>query len=162
VFTVEEILDMAIKIEKNGEKVYRDAVKEVGNADLAGMLEWMAAEEARHAEWFEGLKQEWASSDSNPLAQEMSRQLLTEIIGDRNFSLKEVNFALIREPGQLLKLFIEFEKDSILFYELIQPFLDKKKTRELIERIILEEHRHIEHLKEFMETEAGIAVDKTD
>jgi len=161
VFTVEEILDLAIKIEKNGEKVYRDAIEVVANAELAAMLEWMADEEARHAEWFKSLKKEWVSAEANPLAGEMSRQLFSEIIGDSNFSLKEVNFALIRKPKQLLELFIEFEKDSILFYELIQPFLDKKKTRELIQRIILEEHRHIEHLKEFMETEIGIVIDKS-
>jgi rubrerythrin len=161
VFTVEEILNMAIKIENNGEKVYRDAISQVEDAALIELLKEMADEESRHAEWFNDLKKEWGSAVDNPLAEEMSRQMFSEIIGDRSFSLKEVNFELVRDRQHLINLFIEFEKDSILFYELIQPFLDKSKTRRMLDEIIKEEHRHIERLQEFFETDAGLVTEKS-
>ena len=160
-FTVEEILNMAIKIENNGEKVYRDAISQVEDAALVELLKEMADEEARHAEWFNDLKEEWGSAVENPLAEEMSRQMFSEIIGDRSFSHKEVDFERVRDRQQLISLFIEFEKDSILFYELIQPFLDKPKTRRLLEQIVTEEHRHIEKLEEFFETGAGLVTEKS-
>ncbi|MEJ2730861.1 MAG: ferritin family protein [Deltaproteobacteria bacterium] len=43
-----EILDMAIQLEKNGESVYRNAVDKVKDPDLVSLLKWMADEEALH------------------------------------------------------------------------------------------------------------------
>ena len=43
---------MAIKLEKNGEVVYRDAIEKVSNPELITVLEWMANEEVKHANWF--------------------------------------------------------------------------------------------------------------
>ena len=51
-FSANEILDMAIKLEKNGEVVYRDAIANVSNPELITLLEWMADEEVKHADWF--------------------------------------------------------------------------------------------------------------
>ena len=157
-FSAKEILDMAVQIEKNGEKIYRKAIQEVTDAELIGLLEWMADEEAGHAKWFTDLKTEWTPSESNPLADEMSQQLFAEIMGDNGFSLKEVDFAAIRSTEQLVRLFIEFEYDSILFYELIGPFMDTNETKQLLKRIILEEHRHIDRLKEVLDSDADAVV----
>ena len=33
-FSSSEVLDMAIRIEKNGEKAYRDAIDKIGNQEL--------------------------------------------------------------------------------------------------------------------------------
>ena len=51
-FTSREILDIALKIEKYGEAVYRQAILDLVNPDIARRLTWIADEEARHAEWF--------------------------------------------------------------------------------------------------------------
>ena len=51
-FSANEILDMAIKLEKNGEVVYRDAIANISNPELITLLEWMADEEVKHADWF--------------------------------------------------------------------------------------------------------------
>ena len=152
---------MAIQIEKNGERIYREAVQKIDDTELAGLLKWMADEEARHAKWFEDLKNQWDPSNDNPLADEMSRQLFAQVIGDRNFSLKEVNFTAIRSTDQLIRLFIEFENDSILFYELIQPFVEGEQTKQMFKRIILEEHRHIERLKEVLDSDKDKITERT-
>ena len=47
-FFADEILDMAVQFEKNGEAVYRRAAVKVSNPALSALLEWMAGEEARH------------------------------------------------------------------------------------------------------------------
>ena len=73
-FSIQEILDLAIRLEKNGESVYRTAAAKLFRADLVSLLVWMADEEVKHARWFSfGVqKREWleiiAHGDEQPVA----------------------------------------------------------------------------------------------
>jgi len=158
VFEINEILDIAIKIEENGEKTYRDAVITITNPELTAMLIWMADQEAKHANWFKQLKQDIASTAKNPFAEEMSRELINELLGDKSFSLKEVDFSKLRTVNQLISVFIEFENDGILFYEILKPFIEIEETLKNIDLIIMEEQRHIERLQEFLVIEEALLV----
>jgi rubrerythrin len=146
-FTAKEIIDLAIKLEKNGEAVYREAIQKVANPGLVPLLEWMADEEVKHANWFAELKQGLETKNENPFAEEMSRELFNEMLGEKNFSLKEIDFSTLDDSDDLIQIFIEFEKDSIIFYEVLKPFVDDPVARESLQKIIDEEKRHIEHLK---------------
>jgi rubrerythrin len=84
--------------------------------------------------------------------EEMNRELVQEMLGDQTFSLKEVDLASIEDPDVLVGRFIEFERDSILFYQMLQPFLKDETASQNLERIIAEENRHIEKLQEFIQS----------
>ena len=56
-FTLGEIIDLAIRIEKNGESTYRKAQKEVSSSKVSAMLEWLADDEAKHEKWFTELRE---------------------------------------------------------------------------------------------------------
>ena len=71
-------------------------------------------------------------------------------MGDKNFSLKEIDFSAIENSDDLIDIFIEFEKDSIIFYKVIEPFVEDPEAREHLQKIIEEENRHIKHLQEFV------------
>jgi len=150
-FEIREILDLAIRLEKNGEATYRKAILSSPNEDVKAMLEWMAAEEAGHAEWFSKLKIDFDTGSRNPFLEEMSRELFEDMVGGQSFSLKEVDFANVSDPDELVSIFIEFEKDTVLFYEMIAPFIESGETRTRLEAIIAEENRHIARLKQFVE-----------
>ena len=147
-FSAKEIIELAIKIEKNGEAVYRSAIEKVPDPELVPLLEWMADEEVKHANWFAELKHNLETKNENPLMAEMGHELFNEMLGDKNFSLKDVDFAAIEEIDDLIETFIEFEKDSIIFYEVLKPFVEEPVAREYLSKIIDEEKRHIELLKE--------------
>ncbi len=147
-FSAKEIIELAIKIEKNGEAVYRSAIEKVPNPGLVPMLEWMADEEVKHANWFAELKHNLETKNENPFVEEMGHELFNEMLGDKNFSLKDVDFATIEEIDDLIATFIEFEKDSIIFYEVLKPFVEDPVVREYLNKIIDEEKHHIELLKE--------------
>ncbi len=147
-FSAKEIIELAIKIEKNGEAVYRSAIEKVPNPGLVPLLEWMADEEVKHANWFAELKHNLETKDENPFVEEMGHELFNEMLGDKNFSLKDVDFAAIEEIDDLIQTFIEFEKDSIIFYEVLKPFVEDPVVREYLNKIIDEEKHHIELLKE--------------
>lgn len=147
-FSAKEIIELAIKIEKNGEAVYRSAIEKVPNPGLVSLLEWMADEEVKHANWFAELKHNLETKNENPFVEEMGHELFNEMLGDKNFSLKDVDFATIEEIDDLIETFIEFEKDSIIFYEVLKPFVEDPVVREYLNKIIDEEKHHIELLKE--------------
>ena len=147
-FSAKEIIELAIKIEKNGEAVYRSAIEKVPNPGLVPLLEWMADEEVKHANWFAELKHNLEIKNENPFVEEMGHELFNEMLGDKNFSLKDVDFATIEEIDDLIETFIEFEKDSIIFYEVLKPFVEDPVVREYLNKIIDEEKHHIELLKE--------------
>ena len=155
-FSANEILDLAIKLEKNGEVVYRDAIEKVSNPELVALLEWMADEEVKHANWFAELKLKLDQKSVNPFMEKMSRELFNDLLGDKNFSLKDVDFSTVNEIDDLIAIFIEFEKDSVRFYQVLEPFIEDPVSLDSLQKIIEEENRHIKRLQELMGREEVI------
>ena len=151
-FSTNEILDLAIQIEKNGEAVYREAVEMVSNPELVSLLTWMADEEVKHAKWFSDLKTRVATAPDNPFVEEMSRELFNDLLGEKSFSHKDVDFNQVENIDDLMAIFIEFEKDSVLFYEMLAPFIEDDTTLEDLKKIIAEEN-NFERLLHKVKTE---------
>lgn len=157
-FSSNEILDMAIKLEQNGEAVYRRAIEKVSQPELVSLLEWMADEEVKHAQWFSDLKRKPKTKGSNPFVEEMSRELFNDLLGDENFSLKDVDFSSVDKIDDLIEIFIEFERDSVLFYQVLEPFIEDPVTLEHLNKIIDEENSHIQRLQAFIGREQAFSV----
>lgn len=153
-FSENEILDMAIRLEKNGEAIYRDALKKVRDPDLSLLLEWMADEEARHARWFSKMRSKLILESPDPQTAKMGRDMLDTLLAGQSFSLEEVDFSRIEHINALLATFIEFEKDTILFYQMLEAFIQEEQVLAELKKIVAEEKRHIEKLKTLRHREA--------
>lgn len=155
-FSAKEVLDMAIRLEKNGETIYRGAIKKLSDPNLALLLEWIADEEARHALCFSKMQDKLILEPPDPIAEEMGRNLLKNLLTDQSFSLEDVDFSRIDHINTMIATFIEFEKDTILFYQMLEAFIQDNSTLQVLKQIVAEEERHIEKLKPLMhrETEA--------
>ena len=158
-FEIKDILELAIRLEKNGEAAYRNAIQATSDEELKAMLNWMAGEEASHGRWFSKLKTALDQGSQSPFREEMSRQLIEDLVGGQTFSLKEVDFSKVAVLGELISIFIEFEKDTVLFYGMIAPFVEDGQTRTHLDSIIAEENRHIARLEQFMAKGAEAAVE---
>jgi rubrerythrin len=156
-FSIQEILDLAIRIENNGESVYRRAVDEISETALASVLQWMADEEVEHARWFSELKDKLRTHSINPFMVEMSRKVFADILGEKSFSHQDVDFSKIDRVSDLVAVFIEFEKDTILFYETLKPFIEDNDTLNNLEKIIAEENKHIAKLDQFLADEVKVS-----
>jgi rubrerythrin len=142
-FSLAEVYDLGIRIEKNGEKFYRDALKQAWSEPIADMLGLLAEEEVKHVDFFVKRLDALKQKRENPFLDEMSTSMLKDILGNQTFSLKEADVSKIRSVDELVALAIEFEKDTILFYEMIGSFMpDEGSLRELKE-IVKEEERHV-------------------
>ncbi len=152
-FSIREVIDLAIQIEKNGEQYYRDAIQKISNPSLQSMLEWLADEEGKHQSWFSERKERLETEGDDLEMEEMGSDILQGILGDQSFSLKEADLSKIDGVEALIQLAVEFEKDSILFYEMIGSFIEDRETSEKLNEIIAEENHHIELLEDFQNTE---------
>jgi rubrerythrin len=147
-FNLRDVLDMAIQIERNGESVYRKALARATDPEHVEMLSWMAEEEARHARHFEDIRQKLTSEADNLLMDELGRIMLESIVGNRSFSLEEVDFAKVEDVDDLLRIMIGFEKDTVEFYHLFRTFLSDKGEQKCLDGIIADEQAHILKLEE--------------
>lgn len=156
-FTAEEILDMAIRIERNGEQTYREAIKKAANPTIASLLGWMADEEKQHAQFFLGMKAKIEPPLLNPVGDAFGHEVFDKLLENQSFSLEEVDFSKIEQVRDLIGVFIEFEEDTILFYQMLESFLQDDEARQELHRVIDEENRHIRKLKDFLVNEPALA-----
>ena len=143
-FTLNDLFDIAIKMEENGRAVYLNALEHAGSRDTESLLQWMADEEDRHKSWFEEQKDN-LSADSSDLGV-MLPGVIKEMMGDKSLSLTDLNFSEITTPVQMLETFITFENDTILFYQFIENFVESESVKAGLHKIIAEEKAHVEKI----------------
>jgi rubrerythrin len=151
-FSLEDIINLAVQLEENAERFFRDAATKVGSPSLVSLLHWLADEEVKHAGWFSELKPKVKKTVDDPKIEDMGKAILKGALEDQTFSLSDVDFSELDHIEELLKRAIEFEYDTILFYQMIMPFVEQEMTSDDINTIIKEEERHIRVLEEFLES----------
>ena len=149
-FTLQEIIDLAIRIEQNGEKKYRKAQSEVLNPLLTPTFKRLVDDEMEHIKWFEEFRDQAVVRGVNQELEKMGKSLLQSVLGDQSFSIQEADFSKIEDLHTLLELSIEFEKDTILFYEMLSAFVTDHDTLKQLETIIQEEKNHVRVLEEWL------------
>ena len=87
-FTMTELFDIAIRIEKNGKKTYRAASQKVENAKVASLLEWMGEQEAMHAAAFLKLKEAISGSSQLISEENLNESLIDQLLKGESFSLE--------------------------------------------------------------------------
>jgi rubrerythrin len=149
-FSLKDIIDIAVQIERNGERVYRNAADKIENPSLRSLLQRLADDEAQHAKWFEELIDKVPGTGEFPEQEKMGRALLQNAVGAQSFTLEDADFSSMKKIEDLLSLAIEFEKDTALFYGMLQPLIEDQKTLEQLHAIIQEEEAHARRLKEML------------
>lgn len=149
-FTLGEIIDLAVRIEKNGESTYRKAQQKVSSPVLSSMLQWLADDEAEHEKWFTKLKRNVDEKIEDPKFEEMGREILGGVLGEHTFSMDEADFSSLNDIKDLFELSLEFEKDTLVFYEMLKEFVEDEKVLSGIDKIIEEEKRHIAYIQGFL------------
>jgi len=149
-FTAQDILEIAVRLENNGEKTYRVAGRRTSDPALRSLLEWMADQERSHAHWFGQLKARVVKGEDHHLMTELSRALVEDVIQGQVFSLQEVDFDAIETPDQMVRTFIGFEDDTIGFYEVLKTFIEDPDTALQMQRIIDEEKKHLAQFRQLL------------
>ena len=146
-FTLNDICSIAVQIENNGERIYRAAGKRADDPQIAQLFNWMAEEEKRHAQWFESLDLPSQVPPGHEEIESIGRTLLQEMMKDQAFSLDQERLLAVADLNSLFELSMEFEQDTILFYEALKSFIDDADTVRQLNRVISEEDGHVRQLE---------------
>jgi rubrerythrin len=142
-FTASELFDLAARVEENGERFYRSAMKKTKPGPLKELLGWLAEQEVQHKNIFAEIKEKIAAEmEQDPALLSLGREVLQSAMGRHAFSLDELEIDSIREEEQILRAALVFEEDTLLFFEFISPFVSDQEVCAMLERIKAEELDH--------------------
>jgi rubrerythrin len=150
-FTLTDIIEIALQIEKNGERTYRLAQRKASDPSLEDLLGLLADEEGEHQRWFAELKSRVGIEPVDQNLEVLGRELFQNILGEKAFSLDDVDFSRVPDIQAVLRISAEFEQDTVVFYEMLEPFLEEARTRDELRLIIEEEKGHLHKLQERLE-----------
>jgi rubrerythrin len=152
-----EVLDIADKIERNGAKFYRQAAGLIDDPSVSALFANLAEWEARHVEVFRQMRerlsdQRWQQGElaprrvDSPNARVMAGLAVFGIQADPAAELSG------RESkADVLRMAVEKERDSIVYYTGLKDFIPHQADRDVIEKVVQEEMRHVRILMQSLE-----------
>ncbi len=149
-FTIADVRNIAIQIEYNGEKTYRNASEKTADPEMAKIFSKMAEDEKNHAKWFESIQSTKVLTEEERDIEAVGRTILQEMVKNQTFSLEPNSLQKANNFEELLQLSAGFEQDTILFYEMLSGFIDDDETMQQLNKIITEERNHLEELHEMV------------
>ncbi len=151
-FNAVEVFDIAIQIEENGKKFYDWALKIVKDPTVQKLFEELGQEEIKHREKFISLKSQLPASAASGGVFDPDHELSLYIrmMADQHVFVSggdiQAQLARIRNAEDALKMAIEFEKDTVIFFLSMQDATAGTKGKEFIGSLIREEQEHLRRL----------------
>lgn len=142
-FNADDILEMAVMIERNGAIFYRDAAKIVDDDKQKKFLSDLAAMEDDHEKTFSDMRKDLEKEETflttfDPESE--NAQYLKALADSRVFTDTKKTGTTMKE---ILGSAIQAEKDSIAFYLGMKELIPEKYGKSKIDDIIKEEMSHI-------------------
>jgi len=148
-FNAFEIFEMAEQIERNGVKFYRKAAQGVSDSQMRQILEELADMEAEHEETFADMRKQLLEEARTERVFDPENEMalyLQAMASGHVFDLRQDPSEQLKGTEsieEILKMAIDAEKDSIIFYLGLKDFVPVKAGKDKVEAIIKEEMGHI-------------------
>ncbi|GLI36258.1 ferritin-like domain-containing protein [Desulforhabdus amnigena] len=151
-FNAAEIFDVAIKIEENGKKFYDTAKGMVDDPEVKALFADLGEQEIGHKERFQSLKKQLPPEASSPTVFDAENELnaYLKMMADQHVFVSsesvDKQLAGVKDVKSALKLAIEFEKDSVIFFLTVQDATEGSKGKAFIGELVKEEQEHLRRL----------------
>jgi rubrerythrin len=148
VFNADEIFEMAVQIEKNGEKFYQESARKVKDAEAKDLLTRLADMEIEHQKVFSGMRSALSEADKKAMTFDPTSEAglyLASLADTKVFFGKDIDTSKLEG---IFKAALLAEKDSIAFYLGMKDLVPTGSGKSKLEDIIKEEMRHIRLLGE--------------
>ncbi len=154
-FSILEAVELAVGIEEEGERFYALAAAKTEDQEMKKLFETLREKEVLHKNTFRKLYSEMAEKQGGADASLylLDPQIAAVFHGYVETAVFPVKGAAAQVIGQcegpedVLRLGMQAEKDSILYYHELLRHSPYPEARELVDRIIAEEHTHFAFLK---------------
>ena len=152
-FSALEVMEMAKDIEKRGKKFYLKHAEATENRDLKELFKKLAQDEQDHYEKFVALTEELrdGSDEADYLYEEDVSAYFDYLVEYSVFPKDDSKESVeaLNDVEKALKLAIQAEKDSILFYREMCEY-NEGKTIEAVNKLIEEEKDHLRALGKYI------------
>ena len=151
-FNAREVFQIAIDIEENGRRFYEKAMGLSDDHEVNTVFAALAQEEAEHLEKFKDLKSQLPKAASGDTVWDPENEVdqYLQMMADMNVFRSDVDMeerlSLVGSVEDALKLGIQFEKDSIIFFLSMQEAAAENKGRKSIDQLVNEEKEHLKRL----------------
>jgi len=148
-FNADEIFEMAVEIERNGAKFYREAAANTSDEQTKKMLLDLADMEQGHLSTFEQMRQNLTDAQKEATTfdpdNEAAMYLRTMADAHGSEGMKSPTEKLTGNESirEIIEIALNSEKDSVIFYFGLKGFVSAKAGRDKVEAIIKEELAHI-------------------
>jgi len=150
-FTIQEIIEIAIEIEKNGEAFYYELAESAETVMLRDLFKYLSAEEKKHKVRFQEILKSVGGYQISEIYYATEYMGYMKALADERVFRGDIypeNIAKsLKTPKEALDVAIGFEKDSIIFlYEMREMVGDFDV--DAIQTLLNEEKEHIRKLSE--------------
>ena len=156
-FNALEVFQIAVKIEENGRVFYENAQNRVDDAEVQKLFKDLALQEIEHKKKFEELKAKLPPQTTSPTVwdpeNEMDQYLKMMADGHVFGPGSDVDTQLkqIKNASDALKMAIQFEKDSVIFFLSMEEMTEEQQGRKFIGLLVKEEQEHARLMAKILE-----------
>jgi rubrerythrin len=156
-FNAFEVFEIAERIERNGGKFYRRAAELFDDSRVHNMFLKLAEWESEHEKVFANMRKELSEQGPEIRTFEVENEVVFDaqsmaglaVFGNRiNPSAELTGKESIKD---ILKIAIEKEKDTIVFYTGLKDFISARAGKDKIDDIIKEEMHHVRILNDSLQ-----------
>ena len=148
-FNADEIFQMGVLIESNGQKFYEAVAKNTSDSAAQKLFLDLSRWESQHIELFKKLRQGLPESAKREDLFDPNQELhlYLKATADSHVFIKNKDIphlaSMCKTPLEALDLAVAFEKDSIVFYTTMKKLVPEHLGKGAIDTLIDEEVSHI-------------------
>jgi len=158
-FSILEAVEVAVGIEEEGIRFYTLAAQKVEDPEMKRLFETLKEKEHEHIKTFRSFYADLAEKKGDPNAELylFDPEIAANFRGyveTAVFPVPGAAASILREcegPEDILRLGMQAEKDSMLYYHELLHHAPWPEAEELVKKIIAEEHRHFAILRRELE-----------
>ncbi|MBD3320356.1 MAG: rubrerythrin [Chitinivibrionales bacterium] len=154
-FNADEIFEIAIKIENNGYLFYKRAGEIQDDDSYRAFFNDLASMEVEHKKIFSDMQKKLTSEQNADVIDpqgEAAQYLhyLADSHGGEGTPLDAVELDESVSVREIVRKAVEMEKVSILYYSGLKEMVPQSLGKDLVDRIITEERRHVAQLSQVL------------
>lgn len=151
-FNAAEVFQIAVEIEENGRAFYEKALAKIDDAEVRAIFKDLAQQEVEHKRKFQELKAQLPPEAAQSTVYDPNNEsaLYLKMMADghvfRTSDSVDAQIAKVRDAVDALRMAMEFEKDSVIFFLSMQDATEEEKGRRFIGLLVKEEQEHLRRL----------------
>jgi rubrerythrin len=157
VFSADEIIGMAVEIERNGRKFYTRGAEIVSEPEVKKLMTDLANWEKGHEHLFQALRDELSDEERASTAFDPDGEMelyLKAMAGDHVFTKKSAAAELIADgtsAEDILRTAMDMEREAILFFVMMKHSVPGRLGPDKVEALIREEMSHVIYIQKLLE-----------